>query len=157
MIEFKGELTGECRKFLLKKQVKIQAIASIITATIFMIPTILAAIFWKPIALIFLIPLGLLVIFSLVTPSKSDQKIFMPKRVYVDTEEESIVHECEKMERFHMLYSVERVLDYGEWYYFIFNYANRDLYFVCQKSLLTNGTLEEFEELFEGKIERRTQ
>ena len=81
----------------------------------------------------------------------------MPKRVYVDTEEESIVHECEKMERFHMLYSVERVLDYGEWYYFIFNYANRDLYFVCQKSLLTNGTLEEFEELFEGKIERRTQ
>ena len=157
MIEFKGEPTGECRKFLLKKQVKIQATGSIVSATIFTIPTIATAILWKPIALLFLIPLGLLVIFSLITPAKSSQKNFMPKRVYIDLEEESIVHECEKMERFHMLHSVEKVLDYCEWYYFVFNYENRDPYFVCQKSLLSSGSIEEFEALFEGKIERRTK
>ena len=56
------------------------------------------------------------------------------------------------MERFRMLNSVKEILDYGEWYYFIFNYEDRDPYFVCQKDLLTQGTLEEFEALFEGKI-----
>ena len=50
--------------------------------------------------------------------------------------------------------SVTRVLDYGEWYYLLFEFDSRDIYFVCQKSLLTKGSLEEFEALFEGKIEK---
>ena len=54
-----------------------------------------------------------------------------------------------------MIDSVKRVVDYGEWYDFVFYYSDRDLYFVCQKSLLTKGTLEEFEALFEGKIVRK--
>ena len=73
----------------------------------------------------------------------------------MDLEEKTVVHQCEKMERFHMLDTVLKVLDYGEWYYLIFNYPDRDPYFVCQKNLLAQGTLTEFEALFEGKIERR--
>ena len=47
------------------------------------------------------------------------------------------------------------IIDYGEWYYVKFNLGDRDPYFVCQKDLLKNGTIEEFEALFEGKIERK--
>ena len=152
MIEFKGEITGRCKKFLMAKQIKIQTTATSITIALFLIPLILVAYYWNVIALIFLIPLALLLVFSLMPPGKNAQKLFIPKRVYIDTTEETIVNECEKMERFRMLNSVKEILDYGEWYYFIFNYEDRDPYFICQKDLLTQGTLEEFEALFEGKI-----
>ena len=54
-----------------------------------------------------------------------------------------------------MIDSVDTVIDYGDWYHLLFNFEDRDTYFVCQKNLLTKGTLEEFEALFDGKIERR--
>lgn len=154
MIEFRGELTGECKKFLLKKQRHMQTTAMSFVLLPFCIVSILAAIFWKPIALAFTIPFILTLILSALPASKGDQKVFMPKRIYIDLEEAVIVHECEKMERFHMLNTVETVEDYGEWYYFIFEFEDRDLYFVCQKDLLTQGTIEEFETLFEEKIVR---
>ena len=155
MIEFKGELTGNCKKFLISKQIKLQTKVAIIVFIIFVIPIITVSVFWNPIALFFLIPLSLYVLFCVLPPGKEAQKIFMPKLIFLDLEEKTIVHICEKMERFHMIENVESVIDYGEWYDFTFEFEDRDLYFVCQKSLLTQGTLEEFEALFEGKIERR--
>ena len=155
MIEFNGEINGDCKKFLLKKQIKIQVRASLIVAILFTVPIILASIFWKPIALLMLLPFVFAIVFSALPPSRDNQRIFVPKRVYVNIDEQTIVHKCEKTERFHMLSSVKAVVDYGEWYYFVFEFEDRDPYFVCQKSLLTEGTLEEFEALFEGKIERR--
>ena len=42
-------------------------------------------------------------------------------------------------------------------FYFIkFPFGKYSDKFICQKSLLTQGTLEEFEALFEGKIERKS-
>ena len=66
-----------------------------------------------------------------------------------------IVRQHTKGETHRSINSVTRVLDYGEWYYLLFEFDSRDIYFVCQKSLLTKGSLEEFEALFEGKIEKR--
>lgn len=154
MIEFKGNIDGDCKRFLLKRHVKSTTICMLIVATFFAIPVILTAIFWKPIALLFLIPLFCLVIAATLTPNKKEQKMLLPKRLYIDMEEEAIVAEFEKTERFHMLYSVNKVLDYGEWYYFVFNYENRDESFICQKNLITQGTLEVFEKLFVDKLEK---
>lgn len=53
-----------------------------------------------------------------------------------------------------MLSAVKCVKDYGEWYHFEFNFSDRDMYFVCQKSLLTEGSIEEFESLFADKLMR---
>ena len=155
MIEFNGKLTGNAKEYLLQKQVALQTKVSMVLFVVFGIPITLAAIFASYyMLLLFLIPLVLYFIFSTKKPSEKDQKIFMPKRIYIDLEEETIVHECEKMERFHMIHDVKEVLDYGEWYHIIFVYESRDMYFVCQKDLLTQGTIEEFEALFEGKITR---
>ena len=33
-------------------------------------------------------------------------------------------------------------------------YSDRDMYFVCQKSLLTQGSFDEFENLFADKLVR---
>lgn len=156
MIEFKGELSGNAKKFILKNQVQIQSKSSIATSIIFSVPVIALAYYVHIAVLLFFIPLALLILFSILPPGKSSQKIFVPQRIFIDKTEGTIVHQCEKIERFHMISSVESVIDYGDWYYFIFGVGDRDPYFVCQKDLLTKGTLSEFEELFEGKIERRT-
>ena len=155
MIKFQGELSQSCKKFLLKKQVNAQFKASLITAIIFGIIILLIAIPNRLKVLIFLIPLVIFVFLSLIPPSKKNQKSFVPICIYVDLEEEAIVHECEKMQRSHPIESVKSIIDYGEWYYFEFEFGNRDLYYVCQKNLITNGSLEEFEKMFEGKIVRK--
>lgn len=50
---------------------------------------------------------------------------------------------------------VKKVIDYGRYYYLFLYKFDPSKGIVCQKSLLINGTIEEFEELFEGKIVRR--
>ena len=155
MIEFSGNLTGDCKKFLLKKQIKSQLLVAVLVFILFSTPITLFAIYWSTDALLFLIPLLIFLVGSVLPISRNSQKIFMPEKIFLDLKENTIVHKCEKMERFHMINSVKTVIDYGAWYHFVFYFKDRDMYFVCQKSLLTQGTLEEFEALFEGKIERR--
>ena len=105
--------------------------------------------------MLFLIPLFIMLMDVLSPLSEKEQKSFIPKKIFLDLSENTIVHQCKETERFHMIDSVKKVIDYGEWYHVLFYYEDRDICFVCQKSLLTKGTLEEFEALFEGKIERR--
>ena len=50
---------------------------------------------------------------------------------------------------------VKRVIDCGEWYYIIFKFGDIGNSWVCQKDLLIQGTIEDFEKLFEGKIIRK--
>ncbi len=54
--------------------------------------------------------------------------------------------ECRKIS------DVKRVRDYGEFYELVFPLSKMSEKFICQKNLLTKGTLEEFKRLFRGKI-----
>ena len=49
---------------------------------------------------------------------------------------------------------VKKVLDYGEFYEFRF-YFPWCFGVICQKDLLVEGTIEEFEQFFDGKIVRK--
>ena len=157
MIEFNGELTGKAKEYLIRNQIRIQMIASTVTAIIYSVPVVLTAFWWNILFILFIIPLILLVVVSLIPPSKKAKRSFMPLRIFIDPIEETVVSQCEKGERFRMLEAIEKIVDYGDFYHIIFSFGNRDPYFVCQKSLLTKGTIEEFEALFEGKIERRNK
>lgn len=48
---------------------------------------------------------------------------------------------------------VKKVIDYGECYFIIYTDVAQAI--VCQKDLIKEGTLEEFETIFAGKIKRR--
>lgn len=50
---------------------------------------------------------------------------------------------------------VKKVIDAGEWYYIIFKFGDIGNSWICQKNLLTQGTIEDFEKLFETKIVRK--
>lgn len=49
---------------------------------------------------------------------------------------------------------VKKVLDCGEVYYIIFRFGDISNAWICQKSNIINGTIEEFEALFQQKLVR---
>lgn len=161
MIEFKGEQTGKCREFLFKKYGKIYRTIFLVTAVLFVIVGLwlstLEGGFFDTLSKVAFIGVVLMVVIAFLPFGKMEPKKVLAQRIYIDTEEETIIREHDSSdvkEVFHMLNTVEKVLDYGEWYYFDFAYGDKDNCFACQKDLLTQGTLEEFEALFQGKIER---
>lgn len=48
---------------------------------------------------------------------------------------------------------VKKLVDYGKYYYILYGGVNRAI--ICQKDLLVEGTIEEFENIFAGKIVRK--
>ena len=76
-----------------------------------------------------------------------------PKKIFV--QDGYIVCATDKQTEAKEVNAVKAVLDFGEFYDIVFPFGNASEKFVCQKSLLSKGTLEDFEALFEGKIERK--
>lgn len=52
---------------------------------------------------------------------------------------------------------VKKVIDFGDWYFISFHIFHKNPSFICQKDLIKEGTIEEFEELFKDKIVRKKQ
>ena len=52
---------------------------------------------------------------------------------------------------------IKKIIDYGDYYYLYVFRLDASHGIVCQKDLLIEGTIEEFEKLFEGKIKRKTK
>ena len=50
---------------------------------------------------------------------------------------------------------VKQIIDYGEFYDIIFYFPNKVLNCICQKDLIQEGTIEDFEELFKDYIVRK--
>ena len=52
---------------------------------------------------------------------------------------------------------VKKVLDCGEAYYIIFKFGDITNSWICQKNNIINGTIEEFESLFQTKLVKETK
>lgn len=98
------------------------------------------------------IPIVCALLFLIVPREKKHPSRVLPTIIF--TEEEYIVYQCGTREEFREISKAEKLIDYGEFYYISFTFGNKSDNFICQKNLLVEGTLEEFEALFEGKIER---
>jgi len=103
-----------------------------------------------PIAIILSIILAALALLLPNVQTKKEKEKITPQRVYIDGD--MIVSKSNAAVDTRNIKDVKEVRDYGEFYYFVFKaYSYR---FVCQKNLLTQGSIEEFENLFTGKIKR---
>ena len=83
-----------------------------------------------------------------------DKKI-LPKRIYTEDGYISVILE-NGTEEYKCIADAKKAYDFGEFYAIKFYFGNKNNKFICQKDLLTKGTLEEFEALFEGKIEKKS-
>lgn len=155
MIEFNGYISGDAKKFFLKKERK--TIRSLMLVSLLLVSPILFSFFSfsNKFGLYFLCSVIVLIfIFPYVPRSKKEIKSIIPNKIFVY--DDLITCVAEKYSESQYIERVKKVYDYGDFYELIFPIYRGSDKFVCQKSLLTKGTLAEFEALFSEKIERKT-
>lgn len=161
--EFKGEVSPENRRLLVRRV----AIRSTLSFLALMLPPIvifLLILIWEwgwgercafmTVFTFGLCLLGALLIFTLSFTKKQQIELFPTRAVFYADRDESVLFECPKRRLELYREDIRRVLDMGSYYYLdIPSQSGRGM--VCQKDLMTIGTEETFEKLFEGKIERK--
>lgn len=157
MIEFTGPLTGAAKAAFLLKQRKtgllIFAIAfPLCLPLIYFIGHMM---FHDP-RFTYLMGGSMFVVCALMVirpMSKKEVAQILPQRVYANRNH--IVSIAEQWKESKQISDVSKVIDCGSYYDIRFPFGKMSDKFICQKDLLTKGSLEKFEELFEGKIRRR--
>ena len=87
-------------------------------------------------------------------PSEKQRALFCPSLLFI--EGEYIVAKSDAFYQERCLNDVETVMDFGEYYQLVFNRRRRSAAFLCAKNGITIGDLEQFENLFIGKITRKS-
>lgn len=153
MVEFCGEISGECLNFVKKKlKVFYDILAIIVVFVIFIIPTIILSFLYSFLLLIFLVMTPVFILFF----SRVDIGVSTLLPLKIEISYEAVEMESEMGKRMRPLDDIKKVIDYGDWYVIKFNNPKKDRFFICQKNLLVKGNLEDFERLFNGKIIRKT-
>lgn len=161
MLIFDFELQGEIKSYLIKKQKRGMVIVALITALLFFIPALIIGIIWykNPIAL--LISIGLF-IFSILfficfslwnNPFNAFYKS-IPDKITID-EKDGIIETTgigQYSYKCFELSEIKEIMDFGSWYEIRFYYPKGSMFFICQKDLIVEGSIEQFEKLFKEKI-----
>ncbi len=164
MIRFKFYMSDIIKDFVIKRRKFESILTFIIAAIIFLIPVCIFGIAWRniPYAVLILILVYIVSLVMLFLLCRYNS----PLNAFKESEPEQIIiyddiiettgreKYCYKQLK---LYDVKYVMDYGLYYVFIFYFPNLDRRFICQKDLITEGTIKEFEEIFKDKIVRKTK
>ena len=153
MIEFNGRLTGEANaRFFEKTRTQTQKISSIVMLVFFGPVSLIQAFknhHYFMLTSVFLIWLMIFLSAYIPLSTKEKEKI-IPRRVFIY--EGVITSVSNKQQVSNSLDKVKEVLDCKTYYEIVFGLGESGVGFICQKDLLSQGTLEEFEALFEGKM-----
>lgn len=155
MVEFTGYLTGAAEKYY-RKKVMVTGIKLIFFSLGLLLPVVVWIVsmmqFWGFLTF-YLIFLALSPLLAFALTTKKLLRPMTPRKITV--EDEYIVVVADKCTESKLIADAKVVRDYGTFYDIVYPFGNYSEKYVCQKDLLTKGSLEEFEALFEGKIERK--
>ena len=160
MFIFRFKCEGAAKDYLIREEVKAARIARLIVFFSSIIPAIAIGSIWyyNYIALIISIGIVLLSCVFLIVFRQWDNPINELPNVIPTT----ITIENDKIERSGVqsyrlvnIREIKEIWDMGSFYAVIFYFPNMDRRFICQKDLIVEGTIEEFEKLFEDKIVRK--
>ncbi len=155
MIEFKGHLTGDAEKRYIKRAVAFGRNIMLVSGLFISPLVIYISIFMHTWTIIigYSVLLTVILIASNIPLMHKDLKLHMPQKICIDTDDGIISYMTEQGEEdFKDINSATEVRDFMEFYEVVFPLGNYSERFICQKDLIVNGTLEEFETLFAGKI-----
>lgn len=154
MIEFNGYLTGKSERFFFKKNISYLQIAIIFAFTMVLPFIILLVKTFEALSILYayLAVFVCLMIAVRIFIPKSGKSV-IPKRIYIM--DNKMVCIADNFTENRSVELVRKVYDYEEFYFISFRFGKISCYFICQKSLLTQGTIEDFEKLFDGKIVRK--
>ena len=155
MIEFNGYISGAAEKHFRKKSRNLVQNAMLISLLLFL-PIIIYLAIKIRYALLLFVYCGMFAIIPLlvrIPQSEKERKALTPKKIVIDGKH--IVCVADKYTETKHITSVKRVRDFGTFYEMVFSFGKISEKFICQKDLLTKGSLGEFEKLFKGKIYRK--
>jgi len=156
LIKFAGRIDGKIKKKVLKQRDRQLGWMTLFVASIGAFLTIYLSFKNKSVNYGFLIPTVVLFSFALISfiaPTTNASLRF--DWFYTVCITDKVIQKTQYKQPMLTLEidQVKRVRDDGKYYSII--YADISNAIICQKSLLVEGTLEEFEALFEGKIVRK--
>lgn len=155
MIEFSGELSKDSKNFLIKKNILANFLSTFFVSIIFTIFIIILAISVDKLILLFLTTIFLANILSLIPPNKKTLEYIIPSKIIISKKDEILSTEGIKFNQIRNFSNIKIIYDFGEFYYFTFYFPNKCAQFLCQKDLLVQGDLNEFETYFKDKIVKR--
>ena len=150
MIRFYGEINKESQKFIAKKMLRLGLYAMIVLLIVVGFPSILAGVFVDIWFFTIFTGMGMLVALFLSYYTRKD---YYPNLITIDNNQ--ICAEIGKGMATRTFDDVKQIIDYGEFYDIIFYFPNKVLNCICQKDLIQEGTIEDFEELFKDYIVRK--
>lgn len=154
MIEFNGYISGNAEKHFRKKGI-ILGLKIIYGGLMLWLPIVVILFFdtknWL-IPGLYCAMFMLCTILALISKSKKERLSLTPKRIFTDGD--FIVCVTDENTESRLIADAKQIRDFGEFYEIVFPFGKLSEKFICQKNLLSKGTLEQFEALFEGKIER---
>lgn len=161
MIEFYGELSDDCKRFILKEQYKVNLLSAILTCLCISTPLIISVVIWNYLAMYFLPFVGIVVIFCTfiaiprINPQEKNVRASIPIRITI---QEKTIERFGVGSHSHSIKNIDdikNVIDMGAWYVIKFYFPNKDGYFFCEKDLIAEGSIKEFEDLFSDKLVKK--
>ena len=151
-IEFNGMITGAAEKrFWQKEHTGVQLVCPLVGILCFPIIPIVAEIFRNSFVYWFYISLFLVIEIIVSLPkSKNYKMLWNPQRIVID--QDMITCTANSYVESKFIDDVKEVRVHEEFYELVFPFGKISNKFMCQKSLLTKGSLAEFEELFKDKL-----
>ena len=153
MIEFKGQLSFEVQKHIYKKTRRMLHIVFLVAWLVLLFPIAFFTIGHNMTLFLYgylaMLPVLHLIVLA-CQPSR--KKPMLSGKLTIDNEH--IEYESKQATVYRSTCDVKIVRDYGDFYDIISYFGKGSDFFVCQKSLLSYGTLGDFEKLFSGKIVR---
>ena len=151
MIEFEGKVSKSVTKHIMRKFLMVGIIVDIIVL-------LLGVSFFVSIGMNWVV--SLIISFSSasisIVISVCSVKEALPLRICIE-DDQTISGTYANGYGTRKLDQVKKVIDYGDFYDITFVLLYRWRNCVCQKDLITQGTIEEFEQLFEDKIVRKVK
>ena len=151
-IEFTGLLTGDAEKYFYKKTAKFGLGIILIALALFLPGVIALGVFGsiEEILYGYLAISVFLIAFGILPKGKKNRISLTPKKIHTDGESITVI--SDKYAETKFIDDAKIVYDRGEFYDIVFRIGNYSEKFICQKNLLSKGSLEEFEELFGDKL-----
>ena len=147
MIRFQGEITAKCMMYIQKQRKKHSFIAAcIVTGILFVIFAALSFWNWNYIFSLINAPVFGVLVFILTYDNSKN----CSNNIVIDSDEIGFDLGGKRCAR--TIQSVKKVVDFGGGYDIIFSSSHKTASCVCDKSLLTDGTIEQFEQLFADKM-----
>ena len=155
MIIFDGYLSGNANEFYIKKMMnagsKLLLILIALSIPMWVLLSIITDTFIEVMVAVLVFFILSPLVFHVCITKKEKQRINLKKVSICDGEIKAI---SEKTTIRNPISKVKAVNDYGEFYEVVFPSIYITAIYVCQKNLISKGSIEEFEAVFSDKIVR---